>query len=224
MMEVMGERGTAGRAGAPRARVGRPRATPRTDDGRSAKAQILDAAAELFTTRGYAATSTREIAERAGIRQASLYYHVSAKPQLLLELLDASVRPTLEGLDDLLARPDAPAALYALATRDVQTLLTAPHNLAVLYLTPELADPEFASLHEARGRLRAAYVDLARRIGGPGGADFRGAACLQLVELAIELRQRGEVPPDAPHDIALACLRVVEAHPHDIARVSGTAR
>lgn len=190
--------------------AGRPRALARTEDGRSAREQILDAAAELFASRGYAATSTRDIAERVGIRQASLYYHVAGKPQLLLELLDASVRPTLDGLDELLAEPDAVAALRALVHRDVQTLRDAPHNLGVLYLTPELGDPEFGAIREARAQLRAAYEQLAERIaGGDGG--IRGAACMQLVEMVIELRQRDAVPDDVAEQIADACLRVVGA-------------
>lgn len=200
--------------------AGRPRAQARVDDGRTPREQILDAAAELFASRGFAATSTRDIAERAGIRQASLYYHVAGKPQLLRELLDASVRPTLDGLDELLAGEDAAAALHALAVRDVRTLLEAPHNLAVLYLTPELDVPEFAEIREARARLRAAYAQLAGRIGGADDADFRGAACLQLVEMAIELRQRDAVPDDAGVRIAAACLRVAGATASDIERLA----
>lgn len=200
--------------------AGRPRATARVDDGRTAREQILDAAAELFASRGYAATSTRDIADRVGIRQASLYYHVAGKPQLLRELLDVSVQPTLVGLDELLANPDAAAALYALVTRDVQTLLDAPHNLAVLYLAPELGAPEFDSIRVARARLRGAYEHLAARIGGTGDAAFRGAACLQLVEMVIELRQRDAVPLDAPEQIASACLRVAGVSPADIDRMS----
>lgn len=199
--------------------AGRPRAQARVDDGRTPREQILDAAAELFASRGFAATSTRDIAERAGIRQASLYYHVAGKPQLLRELLDASVRPTLDGLDELLAGEDPAAALHALAVRDVRTLLEAPHNLAVLYLTPELDVAEFEGIREARARLRAAYSQLAGRIGGADDAEFRGAACLQLVEMAIELRQRDAVPDDAGGRIAAACLRVAGATASDIERL-----
>lgn len=198
--------------------TGRPRAMARKDDGRTAREQILDAAAELFASRGYAATSTRDIAERAGIRQASLYYHVDGKPQLLLELLDASVRPTLDGLEDLLAEPDPAAALHALAMRDVRTLLDAPHNLAVLYLTPELSAPEFTAIREARAQLRTAYESLAERIGGAEDAVFRGAACLQLVEMVIELRQRGAVPGDAAQRIADACVQIAGASASEVAR------
>lgn len=60
-------------------RVGRPRAQERPDSGLSAREELLSAAAELFTTRGYAATTTRAVAERAGMRQATMYHYVSGK-------------------------------------------------------------------------------------------------------------------------------------------------
>ena len=40
---------------------------------------VFDKAAGLFWRKGYAATSTREIAASMGIRQASLYHHVQAR-------------------------------------------------------------------------------------------------------------------------------------------------
>ena len=59
-------------------RVGRPRSTP-SSSGTGARDEILDAAAALFAERGYAGTTTRAIAERVGIRQASLYHHFAGK-------------------------------------------------------------------------------------------------------------------------------------------------
>ena len=58
---------------------------------RRTREEILAAAAGLFAERGYAATSTRLIADTVGIRQASLYYHFANKEQILsgFELLPA---------------------------------------------------------------------------------------------------------------------------------------
>jgi AcrR family transcriptional regulator len=56
-----------------------------------AKEAIRNAAAELFAEKGFAATSTREICQRAGITKPVLYYHFGNKEQLYEELvLDAS--------------------------------------------------------------------------------------------------------------------------------------
>ena len=72
---------------------GRPRLTARRRPGGTARAEILDAAAELFTTRGFAATSTRHIAEAVGMRQASLYNHFATKDDILVCLLYTSPSP-----------------------------------------------------------------------------------------------------------------------------------
>lgn len=43
---------------------------------------LLEAAQELFATRGYASTTTREIAERAGVSETLLFRHFSSKQRL----------------------------------------------------------------------------------------------------------------------------------------------
>lgn len=73
---------------------GRPRLVDRRRPGATPADEILDAAAELFTTRGYTATSTRAIADAVGLRQASLYTHFSTKAAILVSLLDTTVVPT----------------------------------------------------------------------------------------------------------------------------------
>ena len=50
------------------------------------KGRILQVAAELFMERGFGGTSVREIGERAGVGQSSLYHHVRSKGPLLQEL------------------------------------------------------------------------------------------------------------------------------------------
>ena len=67
--------------------------------------RILDAAAGMFRRKGYAAASLNEIAERAEVRAASIYYHFDSKDDLLSAVLDigidrihAAVRAAVEGL------------------------------------------------------------------------------------------------------------------------------
>jgi AcrR family transcriptional regulator len=47
------------------------------------RSQILDAAAKLFSERGYTATSMRDIAENIEMEAASLYNHIASKEELL---------------------------------------------------------------------------------------------------------------------------------------------
>jgi DNA-binding GntR family transcriptional regulator/AcrR family transcriptional regulator len=52
---------------------------------------LLDAAAALFSEKGFNETTTREIAARLSIHQASLYYHVSGKEELLYRISKVSL-------------------------------------------------------------------------------------------------------------------------------------
>jgi AcrR family transcriptional regulator len=60
--------------------------------------RVLDAAARLFRDRGYAATTVREVADRCGIRAASLYYHFPSKDDILAEVFDYGVRHVAEAV------------------------------------------------------------------------------------------------------------------------------
>lgn len=77
---------------------------------------ILDAAQELAQTRGYNAFSYRDLAERVGIRTASIHYHFPTKADLGVALV-ARYGAFVEGaLTDLERRtPDAPGRLRGYA-------------------------------------------------------------------------------------------------------------
>ncbi|MFC8349384.1 TetR/AcrR family transcriptional regulator [Streptomyces sp. NPDC057280] len=143
-------------------RVGRPRAAQRADSGMEPRAELLAAAAELFTTRGYAATTTRAVAERAGMRQASMYHYVSGKEELLAQLLESTVTPSLGYARELLADDATPAAdrLWELCRADVELLCGGPHNLGGLYLLPEVRAERFAGFRAVRAELKDAYRQL----------------------------------------------------------------
>ncbi|WP_026912109.1 TetR/AcrR family transcriptional regulator [Patulibacter minatonensis] len=49
---------------------------------------LIAAAVEVFSRKGFAATSVQEIADAAGIRKPSVYKHVSSKEDLLFAILD----------------------------------------------------------------------------------------------------------------------------------------
>ena len=210
-----------------RRRAGRPRLRPAASDGAPAREEILDAAASLFMSRGLAATTTRQIAERVGIRQASLYYYFGGKDEILLELLTRSVRPSLSVARVLESAcgSDPAAGLYALALIDVRTLTSAPHNIAVLYLSPEVQGPPFESFRAERASLQAAYGRLGTAASAIRGMDpaLTATLIMQLVESVIQLRRLGSPPDGAGHQIAAACLRLVGISALEITRARDTA-
>ena len=52
--------------------------------------RLLAAALELFTARGYAATSVREIVAAAGVSKPALYYYFGSKEGIYLELMQST--------------------------------------------------------------------------------------------------------------------------------------
>ena len=67
----------------------RARKRPRQARSRATVDAILRAAAQVFATRGYAATTTNHIAERAGVSIGSLYEYFPSKDALLVALMEA---------------------------------------------------------------------------------------------------------------------------------------
>ena len=53
--------------------------------------QILLQAARLFRHQGYSATTLRQIADAAGIKAGSIYYHFGSKEEILGRVLDAGI-------------------------------------------------------------------------------------------------------------------------------------
>jgi AcrR family transcriptional regulator len=60
--------------------------------------QLLEAALEVFTSRGYHAAAMDEIADRAGVSKPVLYQHFPGKLELYLALLDESVATLTESV------------------------------------------------------------------------------------------------------------------------------
>jgi AcrR family transcriptional regulator len=78
--------------------------TPSKAEQADATRTALGAAArQLFTERGYAATSTTEIVERAGVTRGALYHHFAAKEDLF--------RAVFEQLEDEVTKYVAKEAL-----------------------------------------------------------------------------------------------------------------
>ena len=211
----------------PRAERGRPRSAAAHRPDLSATEQILDAAAQLFVERGFAATSTRAIADRVGIRQASLYYHFSSKEQILKVLLMRTVEPSTRVAAYLEAAPaSAVVRLAALISFDTDQLTRSAHNLGTLYFLPEIRNDLLEPFRIERTRLRDTYAALiaasveaevradlgpAGSAGSESGLDYLVDVIFGLVESVIAIRaDRPDEDADAlVATILYSCLRVL---------------
>jgi AcrR family transcriptional regulator len=107
----------------------------------STRERLLMTAASLFRERGYAGTTTREIAREVGIEKASLYHYIDGKEDLLYELCTSSLRDIRQGAEGVLARETDPQRQLqlvieahirsSLANRDIHaTMLLELHGLS----------------------------------------------------------------------------------------------
>jgi len=174
--------------------VGRPRATGESAGERDSRQDLLDAAAELFVERGYAATSTRAVAERAGLRQASLYHYFAGKEDILAVLLEGTVLPSLRMAGALREQEGSAAAkLWALCRFDLELLCAGEHNLGALYLLPEVSAPRFAEFRAERVELKESYRALVAQL-VETDVDTSADLLFGLVEGVILTRREKSIP------------------------------
>jgi AcrR family transcriptional regulator len=77
---------------------------------------VLEAAAEVFAALGYHGASTQDVADRLGMRQASLYYYFASKEAALEEVC-------LRGVGDFLERAQEVAKAKGSATEKLVEII-----------------------------------------------------------------------------------------------------
>lgn len=149
-------------------------------------AELIDAAARLFSERGYHGTSMQEIGNALGILRGSLYAHIGSKEELLFDVVE-------EGAQRFLERGERASALQALASVKLRALLLGHIQTAIEHLpaaTVFLNEWRYLSapLREVVQEKRDRYENLVRGIVEEGitagefraDADVRFAARLVL--------------------------------------------
>lgn len=147
------------------------------------RAAILEAALELFSHRGYGATSMRDIASKAGVSTGSVYHHFADKEAIFLALLAQFQTVTTQ--------PDFPinvALTRSAVVTDFEALADAAHevlahwrrHLALFYVDAV----EFDGKH-----IQRFYADLAER--------FKHFAETNRERLGLDTHFRDDVNPAA---------------------------
>ena len=75
---------------------------------KTTRQNILDISSELFMDKGFQATSTRQIAERAGITQPNLYYHFKTKEAIYIAVLEDLSKVVKEQLQLIIHEENQP--------------------------------------------------------------------------------------------------------------------
>lgn len=114
------------------------------DGSRTTRDKLLDASMELFAERGFKATTTKDIAAKVGIKDASIYNHFGSKQEIfdaIIERALSRLQETLHGSDALFETSDNPRAYL---TRDADDL----SRVVLDSYRPFFADAELVCLRK----------------------------------------------------------------------------
>ena len=123
---------------------------------------ILEAAAQIFSEKGFHAASMQDIAEAVRLQKASLYHHVSSKQEILLAILDQTLDLLIERMNKVLSKDLPPDQKLRQAMICYLQILTEHHDLAsVLLVEHRSLEPDLKARHiPRRNRFEALWRDL----------------------------------------------------------------
>jgi len=193
----------------------------------AAARRLLTGAIDAFAERGFQATTTRDIASRAGMSPAALYVHYSSKERLLFEISLYGHRAALEILRQANAEAGATGGSSRAPADRLQAMVSAftawhaeHHTIArvVQYELAALSPEHFAEV----ATIRRAISDLVEQVLSDGVADGSFAVedlpgtTLAVLSLSIDVARwydpaRRASPSELGNLYADLALRMVAA-------------
>lgn len=127
--------------------------------------EILRAAAEVFTEKGFASARIEDVAQRAGIAKGTVYLHFASKEALFKALVETVVAPSVGHMEELMRDDEIPSAELLRRVLGVvrgEILGTERRRVVRLVVTEGHRFPDIARLYHDKVIRRA--MGLLRRI------------------------------------------------------------
>jgi AcrR family transcriptional regulator len=143
--------------------------------------RILQAATEVFSTRGYAGAGVDRLAERSGIAKTAIYYHFGNKEGLLAAVLERAATQWIDAIQSAASQGDGPLQRLDRALAGMRAMLEERPWIYKLFqiLALEVAEQK----PEIRATLRA-ILDRARDAIVAGMRDALGVAVPDADQIA----------------------------------------
>jgi AcrR family transcriptional regulator len=180
------------------------------------KTLLIDAAEQVFVSRGYTQAGLAEVATLAGVSKTLLYhYFPDGRPRLYREVLDRLLGELVDTLHAATAAPTAPEQrLDGLIATLVTYFAGRPDAYRLMVLEPwGSGEPEIVGQAMAvRNRLAGEVNELLVAAGSGSGADTPttvagGAAVVGAVLQVCELAQAEQLTADQAADAAQRFVR-----------------
>jgi AcrR family transcriptional regulator len=152
---------------------------------RGRRAELVQAAARLFSERGYHGTSMKDLGDALGLQRGSLYAHIMSKEELLFDVVD-------EGAERFLERGQQALDVAGSATERLTALLVGHAETAAEHLdaaTVFLNEWRYLS-HDPRAAIQAKrdrYEAMVRSIveDGIASGEFRSDADVRFAATLV---------------------------------------
>ena len=165
-------------------------AKPRRRDPKNTRERLVRAALDLFTTQGYHASTTPQVARRAGVAEGTIYRHFTSKEQLLNEIYRGAVRMFTQIIEQTPAGSKCRTQMNEIADGWGQVAAADPPLVKLVFVSPPmgLLDEKSREMFELM-RAELEKVVASGKAGGeirPGPAYLWTDVWLQLVRLMLE--------------------------------------
>ncbi len=178
--------------------------------------QILDAAARVFSQRGYHGATMREVAREAKASLAKLYRYIGDKEDLLYQVQRRILEAAVASAQAALAARSARERLRSLVTDHVRRVMARPYEAEIIRGAPSpLPDNQKKRLEE----LRRSYLALVRAaadatLHDPGGrrkeAEKRTSLLLGMAD-RVALEAAWQAPRARPDRLAAPILQLFQS-------------
>jgi AcrR family transcriptional regulator len=125
------------------------------------KLLIIDAARDLFVTKGVEAVSMREVAKRVGYSATSIYSHFKDKQAVLRAICDTDFLALANSLVSIMQIKDPLERMIALGQGYAEFALSHPNHYRLMFMTPhEPHTPDSTIKIEHNNAEQDAYMQL----------------------------------------------------------------
>lgn len=124
------------------------------------KTLIIDAARQLFVTKGVEAVSMREIAKGIGYSATSIYSYFADKEAVLRAICDTDFLALASSLNSTMQIPDPVERMIALGHGYAEFALSHPNHYRIMFMTSHQSAHLEKANHEHKNAEQDAYMQL----------------------------------------------------------------